>query len=40
MSVDNAKSWIPEDTMSEPKLAECDDVKITPEMIEAGTVAL
>lgn len=22
--------------MGEPKLADCDDVKITPEMIEAG----
>ncbi len=26
--------------MSEPKLAECDDVEITPEMIEAGVEAL
>ncbi len=24
------------DTMSDPKLTECDDVEITPEMIEAG----
>ena len=25
--------------MSDPKLPECDDVKITPEMIEAGKKA-
>ena len=36
MGADNAKSQIPEDTMGEPKLAVCDDVEITPEMIEAG----
>ncbi len=28
------------DTMSDPKLTECDDMKITPEMIEAGAHAL
>ena len=36
MSTNNAKFQTPEDTMSEPKLPECDDVEITPEMIEAG----
>lgn len=36
MSADNTESRIPEDTMGEPKLPECDDVEITPEMIEAG----
>lgn len=36
MSADNAKSQIPEDTMGEPKLPECDDLEITPEMIAAG----
>ncbi len=28
------------DTMSDHKLTECDDVEITPEMIEAGRSAL
>ena len=34
MSADNVKSRIPEDVVSDKKAAECDDVKITPEMIE------
>ena len=28
------------DTMSDPKLTECDDVEITPEMVEAGASVL
>ena len=40
MSGDNAKSRIPEDAMSDLAPVECGDVEITPEMIEAGTVAL
>ena len=40
MSPDNADSQIPEDTMGELKLAECDGVEITPEMIEAGVEVL
>ena len=40
VSADYSKSLIPEDVVSEPKPTDCDDVKITPEIIEAGEEAL
>ena len=40
MSTDNVNTRTQEDTVSDPKPTDCDDVKITPEMIEAGEDAL
>ena len=40
MSAYNANSRTSVDAMSDPKPTDCDDVEITPEMIEAGASVL